>query len=186
MINSLSQSIEHAAGSILVLANISMFPGLIMFWIRGGQRGGQPPSHAYYVWERSLILAAVILIAIGFLLLIGSFQTIAGQTLMKIGAYGYLFGGILVTAAEALNLSLGYEEVYPLVAVYAITAFLAQAFIGGALLQSGLVAPWIGWASISWNLLGLILIPIVSPHDIYFPVLHSIAPLLIGIALLLK
>ena len=113
-------SIERAAGFVLVLGNAVLLPGLMMFLIRGGQRGGQPPTPAYHVWERSFIMAAVILTAIGFVLLDWQLET----------------------------------------------------------------AAWIGWATILWNLAWLVLLPLITPRDIYFPVLHHAMPLLIGIALL--
>lgn len=176
-------SSERAAGFVLILSTAVQFPGLLMFWIRGGQRGGLPPTPAYYVWERGFILAAIILAAIGFALLEGLLQDTAGRTLARAGATAYLFAGILGAAAEALNLSRTGPSFYPVIVVYVVLAFLAQAAIGGGLLQSGLTAAWIGWVTIVWNLAWLVVLPLVSRQDIYFPVLHHVAPLLIGIAL---
>jgi hypothetical protein len=136
------------------------------------------------VWERSLILTAIILTAIGFVLLEGQLQNSDGRILARMGATAYLFGGALGVVAEALSLSLEYEKLYALVVIYVAVAFLAQAAIGGAVLQSGVLAAWIGWATILWNLAWLIALPVFTPRDIYFPVLHHVAPLLIGIALL--
>ena len=179
-------SLERVAGFALVLANVAVLPGLLMFWFRGGERGGAPPSPAYFVWERSFILAAVVLTAIGFVLLEGHLQASAGHVLARIGATAYLFAGILVVAAESLNPSLGYDKLYRLIIIYVVVAFLAQAAIGGALLQSGVLAAWIGWATILWNLVWLVVLPVITPRDIYFPVLHHVMPLVIGIALLSK
>jgi hypothetical protein len=177
-------SIERAAGFVLVLGNVAVLPGLMMFWIRGGHRGGAPPSPAYYVWERSLIMAAVVLTAIGFGLLEGQLQTTAGRVLARTGAIAYMFAGVLVVAAEALSLTLGYDKLYPLTVIYVVVAFLAQTALGGAVLESGMLAAWIGWASILWNLAWLVVLPVITPRDIYFPVLHHFTPLLIGGALL--
>jgi hypothetical protein len=74
----------------------------------------------------------------------------------------------------------------PIVNVFVVSAFLAQAIIGAALLQAGLVAAWIGWVCILWNIAWLVALPLISPRDIYYPVLHSITPLLVGIALLIR
>ena len=87
---------------------------------------------------------------------------------------------------EALSLSQGYEKLYALIVIYVVLAFLAQAVLGGSLLQSGLLAAWIGWLAILWNIAWLVALPVTSPRDIYFPVLHHVMPLVIGIALLLK
>jgi hypothetical protein len=37
---------------------------------------------------------------------------------------------------------------------------------------------------VAWNLGWLVALPILSPGDLYFPVLHHPVPLLVGIALL--
>jgi hypothetical protein len=177
-------SIKRAAGFVLVLGNVAVLPGLLMFWIRGGHRGGAPPSPAYFVWERSFVIAAVVLTAIGFVLFEGHLQDTAGRTLARMGATAYFFGAILVVAAEALSLTLGYEKLYTLIVIYVVVAFLAQAAIGGAVLQSGVLAAWIGWVSIVWNLAWLVVLPLITPRDMYFPVLHHLTPLLIGGALL--
>jgi len=76
------------------------------------------------------------------------------------------------------------EWVYPQIVFHVVLAFLAQAAFGAALLRTGLVAGWVGWATILWNLAWLVVLAIVSPRNMYFPVLHHVAPLLIGIALL--
>ena len=90
-------------------------------------------------------------------------------------------------AAEALSLSLGEgfeQRGYALIVMCVVLAFLAQAAIGGALLQSRLLAAWIGWVTILWNLGWLVLLPGITPGDMYFPILHHLMPLLIGSALL--
>lgn len=177
-------SIERAAGLFLVVGAVAALLGILMFLFRGGQSGGQPPTPAYFVWERSFILAAVAITAIGFVLLAGALQNTGGRVLAMIGATAYLFGGVLLVAAEALQPTLGYDKLYGLIVIYIRMAFLAQAVIGGALLQSGLVATWIGWVTIVWNIAWLVAVPVLSPRDIYFPVLHHVMPLVIGIALL--
>ncbi len=179
-------SIERGAGFFLVLGFVANLAGVLMFIIRGGTGGGTPPSHTFFVWERSFIMAAVVLTAIGFVLLEGPLHNTDGRLLARTGATAYLFAGILVVAAESLILSTGYDErqVYALIVVYVVLAFLAQAAIGGALLQSGLLAAWIGWVTILWNLAWLVVLVVITPEDIYFPILHHLIPLLIGGALL--
>ena len=179
-------NMERAAGLLFVLSAFATFPGFMMFWLRRGHRGGEPRSHTHWVVERCSILSGVVLIAIGFMLLESAFQNTDGFVLANIGATAYFFGGVLLVAAEALMLTLGYDKVVGLVNIYVVIAFLAEAVIGGAVIQSGLLAAWIGWATILWNIAWLILLPILSRRDIYYPILHYVMPLLIGIALLLK
>ncbi len=154
-----------------------------MFWIRGGIRGGAPPSHAYFAWERSFIMAAVVLTAIGFVLLEAQLQNTDGRVLARTGATAYLFGGILAVVAEASSLTQGFEKNYPLIVIYVVLAFLAQAAIGGSLLQAGLLAAWIGWVILVWNM-GWLMISLITRRGIYIPFLHHFMPLVIGIALL--
>jgi hypothetical protein len=175
---------ERVAGLMLLLGDVIVFPGLMMFWIRGGHRGGAPRSHAHYVWERGFIMSAVVPTAVGFVLLAGYFQGTNAFILTNLGATAYLFGGVPVVAAEALSLTLGYEKVYGLIVVYVIVACLAQAAIGSALLLAGSSATWVGWAVILVNMVGLIVLLVFSRRDLYFPVLHHVAPLLIGLTLL--
>lgn len=179
-------TITHSAGLILALCNIVQFPGLIMFWLRNGMKGGLPRSRAHFVWERSFIMGSTILAAIGFVILAAALQNQKGFVFALVGAVGSLFGGVLVVAAEALSLTIDFEKMLPIVNVYVILAFLSQAAIGLALLQSGITAAWVGWVCIAWNLGWLVAIPLLSPHDIYYPILHSVMPLMIGIALLVR
>jgi hypothetical protein len=70
------------------------------------------------------------------------------------------------------------------VVTFVVLALLAQAAFGGALLQTGLVAAWAGWATLIWNLGYLLIILIVRPREVYYPAIHCVAPLIIGITLL--
>ena len=176
--------IEHAAGLFLVVGFAANLAGVVMFSIRGGASGGAAPSPAYYLWERGLFMAAIVLTAIGFVLLEGHLDTTAGRVLARTGATAYLFAGMVGVTAEALDLSGTGQNLYPLIVVYVVLAFLAQAAIGGALRQSRLLAPWIAWATILWNIVWLVVLPAITPQDIYFPILHHLMPLLIGAPLL--
>ena len=90
-------------------------------------------------------MAAVVITAIGFALVQSFLQNTDGRMLATIGATAYLFGGVLIVAAETLSLTWEYEKVYGLAVIYVVPAFLGQAAVGGAVLQAGVVAVWIGW-----------------------------------------
>lgn len=177
-------TIARGAALSLLLGVAVVFPGLIMFWVRGGVEGKPLPSQAYFVVERSFIMAAVVLTAVGFALLEGALESTGGRVLAQAGATAYLMVGVLLVAAEALSLNGGFEKHYPLIVVYVVTAFLAQAAIGGALLLSGLLPAWIGWAAITWNVVWLPALLVLSRRDLYYPVLHHFVPLVVGVALL--
>ncbi|MBL8046749.1 MAG: hypothetical protein JNL09_09420, partial [Anaerolineales bacterium] len=94
----------------------------------------------------------------------------------------YLICAAVLVVAETTFLTNGTLP-YPQIVAHVVLAFLAQAAFGVALLQSGLVAPWAGWATVLWNIALLIIMPVFFPRDVYFPWLHYVAPLLIGVAL---
>ncbi len=139
----------------------------MMFWLRRVHRGGPPRSRTHFIVERSSIMCGAILAAIGFELLADAFQN-AGGVLAIIGATAYLFGAVLLVAGEALSLTMGYET-YPVIVIYVVMAFLAQAAIGGAVIQSGLLAASIGWIMILWNIVWLIVLSLFSRRDMYSP-----------------
>jgi hypothetical protein len=187
MINQRLWSIGRAAGYFLVLGFVASLAGVVMFDIRGGPSGGAPPSHTFFLWERSFFMAAVILSAIGLVLLEGRLQNTDGRVLARTGATTYLIAGTLLVTAEAFRMSLGDEfekRAYALFVIYVVLAFLAQAAVGGALLQSGILGAPIGWVTIVWNLGLLVVLSVITPEDIYYPIAHQIMPLVIGGALL--
>jgi hypothetical protein len=108
----------------------------------------------------------------------------AGDSFMaRLGMVAYLFGAVVVIVAETAYLG-KRDWIYPQIVLYVVLAFLAQTAFGASLLQTGFVAGWVGWVTIIWNLGWLFVMLFVRPSDIYFPVLHHVAPLIIGIALL--
>ena len=175
--------VERAAGLLLLLGVVANVIGVVMFGLRDGASGGLPPSPGYYVWERSFVLTAVALTAVGFVLLADHPDLGAGRVLARAGAAGYLFGGVVGVVAETPELAGAAVRLYPLLVVYVVVAFLAQAAIGGGLRQGDLLAPWVGWTTIVWSLGALGTVVVFTPSDVYYPVAHHVAPLLIGGAL---
>jgi len=88
-----------------------------------------------------------------------------------------------VVAAETFSLN-RQEMIYAPIVAFVVLAFLGQAAFGAAILRTGLLPAWVGWATILWNLAWLVVLPIARPDNMYYPWLHYVAPLLIGIALL--
>jgi hypothetical protein len=179
-------TIKSVTGIFLVVGFAANLAGVLMFLYRGGLQGTAPPSAGYYAWERSFLTAAVVLTAIGLVLLESYLQNTPGHILARVGATTYLFGAVFIVIVEALSLSQGNVNTYPLVVIYVVLALLAQAVIGAALLQSGLLPAWVGWVAIVWNIAFLAILPITSPRDMYYPFVHHVVPVVIGIVLLQK
>jgi hypothetical protein len=179
-------SMKRTAGILMIAAQVPMALGLSLFIGRNGAEGGAPQSPALFVWERGGWLAAVFLTALGLILLEGSLLETKGRVLARLGASAYFFGAVLVVVAEAMRLPHYFSASYPLIVIYVVLAFLGQAAIGVALLQSTLLPLWAGWITLIWNLGWLVALPIISPGDLYYPILHHTMPLLIGIMLLAR
>jgi hypothetical protein len=60
---------QRTAGAFLVTAILPLALGVYLFLSRNGVQGGVPQSTARLMWERGSILAAVVLTAIGLVLL---------------------------------------------------------------------------------------------------------------------
>ncbi len=137
----------------------------------------------YVKWERGALIAAFVIAALGVAL----FEIVlreAGETILaRLGATAFLIGAVIGIVVEASFLSEGVSMPALMVAMVAVL-FVAQAILGGALLASSLLPAWIGWTVVVWSIGWLIVLPIVSPRDIYYPILHFFPPLLIGVMLL--
>ena len=177
---------RSVTGIFLVVGFVANLAGVLMFLFRGGLQGAAPPNAGYFALERSFLMTSVVLTAIGLVLLEGCLQNTNGQILARVGATAYMFGGIFIVMVEALSLSQVSVNTYSLVVIYVVLALLAQAVIGAALLQSGLLPAWVGWVAVLWNVAFLVILPATSPRDMYYPIVHHVIPLVIGIALLWK
>ena len=180
MFNSEIWTIERLSGICFILGFAVMSLGIAMFLSRGGLQGGDGSA-----LERGALMAAVVVTVVGVALLDGPLGETAGRALSRVGLTLYILGAAALLVAEATALSQGERSVYALIVIYVVLALLAQAAVGGALLQTGIVPAWVGWTTIVWNLGFLVVLPIVTSGDMYYPVLHGLMPLVIGIYLLL-
>jgi hypothetical protein len=174
-------STRTIAASLLILSLIVFGFGGALF--TGRAFWGWPIDNSHMSWERGFIIAAVLATVLGLALLEDLLRIAGDSGFARLGMMAYLVGAVVVVVAETAALG-GRNFVYPQIVLYVVLAFLAQAAFGAALLQTGLVAAWAGWATVIWNLGWLFVMLFVRPSDIYFPVLHHVAPLIIGIALL--
>jgi hypothetical protein len=170
---------------LLILCSVLFAVGGILYTGRAILKWPAAETSSYLIWERSFIVAAVVANVLGLVLLEAMLRAAGDPIVARLGMVTYTFGAAIVVAAETLFLG-RVGSVYTGIVFYVVLAFLAQAAIGAALLLTGFLPGWVGWATIIWNLGWLVALPIFSPRDLYYPVLHHTAPLLIGIMLLLK
>jgi hypothetical protein len=176
---------RQLTASLLILCFLVFLVGCILFIGRAIWKWPTAQTPTYLIWERSFIMTAVLITALGLTLLENLLRDAGDPFIARLGLLTYLIGAIVVIVAETTLISTG-RSAYAQIVFYVVVAFLAQAAFGLSLLRTGLVAGWVGWATIIWNLGWLVVLPLVTPHDIYFPVLHHVAPLFIGIVLLAK
>lgn len=172
----------RVAGVLMLAGFVAISAGGIL-WRTG--RGVDYTGTARHAWERGLIITAIILTAVGLLLLAEYLRDTRGHSLALTGAFGYLLGGVLAVANEAGNIS-GLAGSYPQTVVYVVLAFLGQAAVGVSLIQSGSYPSAVGWATLVWNMAWLIILPVTTPGDISFPILHHVMPAVIAIPLVTR
>ena len=176
-------SARTIAASLLALSFIVFGVGAILYTGRAMWKWQIDETSSHLLWERGFVIAAVLATVLGLALLEDMLRAAGDTVFARTGMVTYLFGAVVVVVAETAFLG-KRDWIYPQIVLYVILAFLAQAAFGVALLQTGLVAAWAGWVTIIWNVAWLLIMLVVRPKDIYFPVLHHVAPLIIGIALL--
>lgn len=176
---------QFVAGWMLILSGIVFLPGGVLYTGRAILKWRVSQSQAYLVWERGLVMASFMVAALGFVLLDRLLEAAGDRILAPVGLAIFLIGTTLVLAAETFSLSRQETNYAPIVA-FVLLAFIGQAVFGASILRTGLLTEWVGWVAIIWNLTWLIIMPIARPRDIYYPWLHFIAPLIVGIGLIIK
>lgn len=176
---------RQSAASLLILCFVVFTVGGVLFTGRTIWKWPVGETAIYLRWERGFVMAAVMTTVLGLVLLADLLRNAGDTVVARLGLVTYLLGAGVVMVAETTFLNTR-QFVYPQIVLYVVLAFLAQTAFGVSLLRTGLVAAWVGWATILWNLGWLMLLPFVSPRDLYYPVLHHAAPLLIGIGLLMR
>jgi hypothetical protein len=172
-----------ATGILLILSGVIFMVGGMLYAGRAIWKWPAGATAGYLLLERGFVMAALVTLALGFTLLERVLEAAGSIVLAPTALVIFLLGAVLALAAETFFLS-KQEWLYAPIVVFVILSFLAQAVFGGALLRTGLLPGWVGWASILWSLAWLVILPIARPKDIYYPWIHYTAPLLIGIALL--
>jgi hypothetical protein len=168
--------------SLLVLSFMLFFVAGVLFNGRALWKWEIKNLPTYMLWERSLVIVPTVTTSLGLVLLSDLLNARGDTFLARLGMTAYLFGAVLVVSAETSFVSKGeWNSVQ--VMLYVIFALLGQAAIGVSLIQVGLAAAWIGWVTIIWNLGFLLIFIIARPRDVYYPAIHFVAPLVIGLGL---
>lgn len=176
-------STRTAAASLLILCFVVFTFGGVLFAGRAFLKWQSDATALHLIWERGFVIGGVLATVLGLALLETMLRAAGESVLSRLGMVTYLVGAVVVVVAETTYLGKG-DWIYPQIVLYVVLAFLAQAAFGASLLQTGLVAGWVGWATILWNLGWLLALLIVRPRDSYYPALHHVMPFIIGIALL--
>jgi hypothetical protein len=176
---------QRVTGASLALSFFVFLVGGLLFAARNGMAGHPAPNFAYLALERGFVMAAAVIAALGLALLATTVGQVHATAILpvRVAAAVYAVGVILLLVGELRTLHSGRFP-YALIVAYVVLAFLTQAAFGVILLRTGFLPAWIGWVALSWNIAWLILLLILTPGNIYFPVLHHMIPLIVGISLL--
>ena len=176
---------QVVSGWLLILSGMIFVPGGLLFTGRIIWKWPSAQSKVYLYWERGLVMTAILVATLGLVLLERLLEDAGDRLLPPLAMTIFLIAAVLVLTAETFSL---HEQAYiyvPIVA-FVILAFIGQALFGIAILRTGFLPAWVGWATVIWSLVWLVLLPLARPQDMYYPWLHYVVPLIIGIALLRK
>lgn len=177
---------ERPITAILLISSIIIFTvGGMLYTGRAIWKWPVGQTAGFLRWERGFVILATLANLCGMVLLENMLRAAGESIISRLALVTYLVGTVVLIAAEMSYLH-AREWVYTQIVFYVILAFLAQAAFGAALLRTGLVAGWAGWATIIWNVVWLVVLSIAVPHNMYFPALHHVAPFIIGLALLIR
>lgn len=176
---------RRLTASLLMLSAVTFLVAGYLFTARAIWKLPEAQTELHLRWERGSVMAAFLISALGFVLLESLLHEAGERVFARPALAIYLISAAVLVVAET-NFISTRDLAYPQIVAHVVLAFLAQMAFGMALIRTGLVAPWAGWATGLWNIGLLVIMPIFFPRDIYFPWLHYVAPLMIGIALLTR
>jgi hypothetical protein len=171
-------------GILLVFSGFVFAVGGILYTGRAIWKWPAGQTHRFLLWERGFVIASILVLNMGLLLLARILDAAGSIILAPLSMVTFFSGVVSILVAETLNLS-RQVWVYSAVVMFVVLAFLSQAAMGAALIQTAFLPLWVGWTAVIWNLAWLVIMPIARPENMYYPWLHFAAPSLIGIGLLL-
>lgn len=177
-------AVNNITGILLIASFLVFLVGGFLFFARVFWKLAFAQTRRHLIIERSAIMGSFLVSLLGLVLLKQPLEASGDALFVPVGLALYLAAVVLMLVFESYGL-VHTDYAFPPI-VFVALAFLGQAAYGVSILQTGYLASWTGWFTIIWNLAWLAILPIVSPRDVDYPVLHVTAPLVIGIVLLLK
>jgi len=174
---------RRVAAALLMGSGTVFLAGALMY--TGRTFWAWPADGAYVAWERGFVIAGVLISVGGFALLELLLREARAVIVPRLAFVTYFAGCIVLVSAEASNI-FGRGLSTAQTTLFVVLAIVAQVGFGVALIVSRIVPTWVGWAVIVWNLGAGVLLFALSPSNVYFPFVHFVAPLLIGVALLTR
>jgi hypothetical protein len=169
------------SGQLLLLAFVLNLGGVVMYAV-GTSRGWVGETSTYYAWERALFMSSYVAAAFGTAVLEPALAEAGAAILGRLAAIAFPMAASVALVMEAATIN--GPEPYALIVVAVLLLFEAEVLLGAAVLTTRLVPAWVGWAAVIWNLAWPALLPILSPGDSYYPILHAIPLLMISVPLI--
>jgi hypothetical protein len=172
---------RRVSGLLLLIAFVLNLGGVVMYAAGTEYRWvGETPT--YHAWERALFISSYVAAALGTAVLEPAQAEAGAAILGRLAVIAFPMAASIALVMEAVTIN--GPEPYALIVVAVLLLFGAELLLSAAALASRLVPAWVGWAAIAWNVAWPAILPIVSPGDPYYPILHAIPLLMISIPLI--
>jgi hypothetical protein len=167
---------------LLLLSAFALNLGGVVMYAAGTEYGWVGETLTYHAWERVLFMSSYVAAALGTALLERTLAEAGAAILGRLAAIAFPMAASVTLVMEAVTFHA--PEPHALIVVAVLLLFGAELLLGAAVLASRLVPAWAGWAALVWNGAWPAILPIVSPGDPYYPILHAIPLLMISIPLI--
>jgi hypothetical protein len=172
---------RRVSGLLLLLAFVLNL-GAVVMYAAGTEYGWVVETPTYHAWERALLVSSYVAAALGTAVLEPALAEAGAAILGRLAAVAFPMAASVALVMEAVTINA--PEPYALIVVAVLLLFGAELLLGAAVLVSRLVPAWVGWAAVVWNLAWPVILPIVSPGEPSYPILHAIPLLMISIPLI--
>jgi hypothetical protein len=176
---------QVVAGWLLILSALIFLPAGILYSGRAIWQWPRAQTQGYLYWERGLVIAAILVATLGFLLLTQRLESAGDRIVAPSAMLLVMVGTVLVVTAETYYLS-QQQWISAAVSVFIFLSLLGQAAFGASILRTSFLPGWVGWISVAWGLAWMIILPVARSQNMYYPWLHYVVPLIIGISLLVR